>query len=144
MPLKHNMTKHDVLATKIRKLSLKGGVAELGDEDKKLFITAVMVASFSSGLSWQTHNALMGEISKLNSPEVKEEYRNSLLSKWKNISAADISEVISKGVSDAAFATWMYFNVDKREHGLYKATWEGLQREFLDACDDMEIVKESK
>ncbi len=153
MPLKHNITKQDVLITRIRKLSLKirtskislkGDIAERNFEDLRLFTTAVIIASFSSGLSWKTHNALMENPSRLNSSEIKEEYESSLMTKWKNVSVEDVSEIIGKGISDAAFSTWMYFNVDKRHHGVYKEAWEGFQKEFLDSCDDMEIARESR
>jgi hypothetical protein len=144
MPLKHNITKHDVLATRIRKLSMKGGATEQAPDDIRLFTTAVIIASFSSGLSWKTHNALMEDLSKLKSPEVKEEYKSALSGKWKNISVTDVSEILSKGISDVGFSTWMYFNVDKKHHGMYKDAWESFQKDFLDSCDDLEVARESK
>ena len=140
MPLKHNITKYDVLATRIRKLSLKNGTTSHTPEEKEALITAVLVASFASGLSWQTHNALKDKISALNSNEVKEEYRQASASKWKSISAADISEVLNKGISDGAFSTWMYFNVEQENHVPYREVWMELNREFLDSCDNLEVI----
>ena len=72
MPLKHNVTKYDVLATKIRKIALKPS-SDLSKEEKRSAIMAVIVASLSSSHSWKTHNLLMDGLSNLNSEEVREE-----------------------------------------------------------------------
>ncbi|MCL4389189.1 MAG: hypothetical protein M1528_03085 [Candidatus Marsarchaeota archaeon] len=140
MPLKHNITKYDVLATRIRKLSLKNGTTSHTPEEKEALITAVLIASFASGPSWQTHNALKDNISALNSAGVKEEYRQAAASKWKSISAADISEVLNKGISDGAFSTWMYFNVEQENHTAYRDAWTALNKAFLDSCDNIEVI----
>ena len=95
MPLKHNITKYDVLATKIRKIALNNGAHHQTDEEKRTKVMAVLIASLSSGQAWQTHNLMMENPANLNKPEVREEYRQALLSRWKMISASDISEVLN-------------------------------------------------
>lgn len=140
MPLKHNVTKYDVLATKIHKISLKQP-SDLTKEEKRVAIMAVLVASLSSGQSWKTHNLIMDGLSNLNSEEVREEYRHAVSSRWKTITAADISEVLNKGVSPTAFSTWLFFNVEKQQHSLYKAVWEEMRTTFMEACDDVELTE---
>ena len=60
MPLKHNITKYDVLATRIRKIALKNGAVNISDQEKRAVVMAVLIASFSSGQSWRTHNLITG------------------------------------------------------------------------------------
>ncbi len=142
MPLKHNVTKYDVLATRIRKIALKNGTSDLPRDEKRAVIMAILVASFSSGLSWKTHNVLMENLSNMHSEEIKEEYRQAKTSRWKSISSADICEVLNMGVSNAAFSSWLFFNVDNAVHSSYKAAWDELQHEFIEACDDIELAGE--
>ena len=143
MPLKHNITKYDVLATKIRKIALNNGAHDQTDEEKRTKVMAVLIASLSSGQAWQTHNLMMENPANLNKPEVREEYRQALLSRWKMISASDISEVLNKGISDTAFSSWLFFTVEQGRHDLYKSVWKGMCREFTEACDDVEIMDKS-
>ncbi len=140
MPLKHNITKYDVLATRIRKIALKNGAAILSEEEKRAVLMAVLVASFSSGQSWRTHNLITGNPTDLNNGEVKEEYHQAAASRWKTISASDISEVLNKGISDGAFHSWLFFNVDHQQQALYNEVWNELLTQFKEACDDIGIA----
>ena len=140
MPLKHNITKYDVLATKIRKLALNNGTRDLSADEERTKVMAVLIASLSSGQAWQTHNLIIENPANLNKPEVREEYRLALLSRWKTISASDISEVLNKGISDTAFSSWLFFTVEQSKHDTYKHAWEEMCEEFTQACDDVEIV----
>ncbi len=143
MPLKHNITKYDVLATRIRKIALKNGAVSLSDQEKRAVVMAVLIASFSSGQSWRTHNLITGNPSDLNNGEVKEEYQHAAASRWKTIAASDINEVLNKNISDGAFHSWLFFNVDHHHHNLYNEVWAELQTQFKEACDDIEIIDSS-
>ncbi|HUC38592.1 MAG TPA: hypothetical protein VL944_00490 [Candidatus Acidoferrum sp.] len=142
MPLKHNVTKYDVLATRIHKLALKNSTGDLTKDEKRAMVMAVLIASFSSSLSWKTHNILADGQTNLNNEEVKREYKQALASRWKLTTAADISEVLNKGISSAAFSAWLFFNVDQSQHSLYKDVWSSLGDEFMQACDDIEVMDE--
>ena len=105
---------------------------------------AVLVASLSSAQSWKTHNLMMDGLSNLNSNEVREEYKQAVATRWKNVTAADISEVLNKGVSDNAFSTWLFFTIEQQQHTLYKSVWEEMRKEFMQACDDVELTASTK
>ncbi len=143
MPLKHNVTKYDVLATKIHKITQKP-VDDLSIDEKRSAIMAVLIASLSSSQSWKTHNFIMDGLSNMNSPDVREEYKQALSTRWKNITAADISEVLNKGVSNTAFSTWLFFTVDQQQHALYKSVWDEMCKDFMQACDDVEVTANAK
>lgn len=143
MPLKHNVTKYDVLATKIHKISQKQP-SDLSKEEKRAAIMAVLVASLSSSQSWKTHNLIMDGLSNLNSDEVREEHKQAVSTRWKNITASDISEVLNKGISATAFSTWLFFTADQQHHALYKSVWEEMVKDFMQACDDIELTAAAK
>ncbi|MCL4379369.1 hypothetical protein M1589_02365 [Candidatus Marsarchaeota archaeon] len=143
MPLKHNVTKYDVLATKIHHLSQKQN-SDLTKDEKRAEIMAVLVASLTSSQSWKTHQHLMDGLANLNSDDVKEEYRQALTTRWKNVTAADINEVLSKGISAQAFSTWLFFTVEPQNQSLYKSVWDEMCKEFTQACDDIEVTASSK
>ncbi len=143
MPLKHNVTKYDVLATKIHKLSQKQN-SDLTKDENRIEVMAVLVASLSSSQSWKTHQHLIDGLSGLNSDDVREEYRQALTTRWKNITAADINEVLSKGISPQAFSTWLFFTVETQNQSLYKSVWDEMCKEFTQACDDLEVAASSK
>ncbi len=102
---------------------------------------AILIASLSSGQSWKTHTTIMDGLTNMNSNEVREEYRKAKESRWKTISASDISEVLNKGISNTAFCTWLFFNVDQSEHKLYKEVWTEMNEDFMEACDDLELAE---
>lgn len=143
MPLKHNVTKYDVLATKIHKITQKSA-DDLSTDEKRAAIMAVLIASLSSSQSWKTHNFIMDGLSGMNSPDVREEYKQALSTRWKNITAADISEVLNKGISNTAFSTWLFFTVDQQQHALYKSIWDEMCKDFMQACDDVEVTVNAK
>jgi hypothetical protein len=140
MPLKHNITKYDVLATKIHKITISNGTNDQTEEEKRTKVMAVLIASFSSSQAWQTHNIITENPANLGRPEVREEYRQALFSRWKTISAADISEVINKDISDNAFSSWLFYAVEPHNHSMYKMVWQEMKEEFMEACDDVEIT----
>ncbi|MCL5111414.1 MAG: hypothetical protein M1160_00840 [Candidatus Marsarchaeota archaeon] len=141
--MKHNVTKYDVLATKIHHLSQKQN-SDLTKDEKRAEIMAVLVASLTSSQSWKTHQHLMDGLANLNSDDVKEEYRQALTTRWKNVTAADINEVLSKGISAQAFSTWLFFTVEPQNQSLYKSVWDEMCKEFTQACDDIEVTASSK
>lgn len=89
----------------------------------------VMIAAFSSGHSWKTHQEIGNKYStNFNKPEIKEEFLNAELNKWKNINAFDIREVIEKNISHSNVSQWLYYNVDKLKHDDFKNAWTELYK----------------
>lgn len=136
MPIKYNLTKYDMLSTKVKKVSTKK--EGFSKEDSNTVIKAVLIASFASGHSWQTYKILTNGGGMLNQPDIKKEYFDARTSKWKLITPFDIVEVSKTNPSDAAFSQWLFFNVDKNEHENYVQAWAELKAEFEEACDDIE------
>jgi hypothetical protein len=140
MPLKHNITKFDVLAQNIHHIAIRMGASDLTNKDKRTKLMGILIASLSSSQSWQTHNILKENPSNLNRSEVKDEYVQANASRWKTVSAADINEVLNLGVSDNAFSRWLFFAVDSTNHDLYKSVWEEMKKDFTQPCDEVEMV----
>ena len=154
MPIKYNITKYDVLVGEIHKLVQKcnthrayradakseGEQTELTEGELQLKAIAVIVASFSSGHSWQTHKCMQSE-GQLDKPEVKEEYELAEQSRWKSVNLNDVEELASAPISDQAFYRWLFYNVDKGKQKLYKDAWVRLKAEFESSCDELEQSK---
>lgn len=141
MPIKYNLTKYDIISSQIKKITAKKGSNGDGadPEDKKTMLKAVLIASFSSGHSWQTYKAATSSTPMaFNKPEIKKEYVDSVTSKWKTITPFDIDEVSKSQISDNAFSEWLFFNVGKEDHESYKEAWDDLKMDFNDSCDDVE------
>ncbi len=149
MPIKYNLTKYDVLVDKIHKVVLKeqahqndGGRSdpqegdESGSDDGAIKLMAVLIASFSSGHSWQTHKALMDH-TDINSAEVKEEFAEAVKTRWKEVSHGDLVELANNHVPDSVFAQWLFFNVDKEAHESYKSAWQMLNNEMSEGVDEV-------
>ncbi|MCW6159987.1 MAG: hypothetical protein LVQ95_02795 [Candidatus Micrarchaeales archaeon] len=136
MPIKYNLTKYDMLSTKVKKVSTKK--EGFSKEDSNTMIKAILIASFASGHSWQTYKLLTNGGGMLNQPDVKKEYAEAKTSKWKLITPFDIVEVSKTNLSDSAFSQWLFFNVDKGEHEDYVQAWAELKAQFEEACDDIE------
>ncbi|ASI13876.1 hypothetical protein Mia14_0567 [Candidatus Mancarchaeum acidiphilum] len=147
MPKRYNLTKFDVLSNAIHKLSVKDSSMEskrdtrnadaykFSDEDNLLKAEAIIIASFSSGHSWKTYNALTNRSIELNSDEVKSDYKEAEKEKWKSISESDIKEILNLRISDNLFMQWLFFNVDKDEREIYKKAWGKIKEEFEEMCD---------
>lgn len=136
MPIKYNLTTHDILAGSIHKLAMNGhGVSELATQDAVLRAKAIIIASFSSAHSWKTYKAVTGGMVLLNKPDIKEEYLAAKASKWKSVRNIDIQEVASMDLKDGHFSSWLFSNVDKSEHLTYRQAWGGLRQDFLNGCD---------
>ncbi len=128
MPIKHNLTKYDVLKDCMHKVAQKAE-REYSSDDRKLKTMAVVVASFASGHSWRTHQEIVNNGSaNFNKPEIKEEFKKAEQMKWKNVTAFDIREVIEKNISHSKFMSWLYYNVDKIRHEEFKGAWTDLYR----------------
>ncbi len=136
MPIKYNLTKYDMLSTKVKKVSTKK--EGFSKEDSNTVIKAILIASFASGHSWQTYKLLTNGGGMLNQSDVKKEYSEAKATKWKMINPFDIVEVSKTNPSDSAFSQWLFFNVDKGEHEDYVQAWAELKAEFEEACDDIE------
>ncbi|MCL4390612.1 hypothetical protein M1578_00210 [Candidatus Marsarchaeota archaeon] len=135
MPIKHNLTKYDILQEKLHKLSQKHE-SEYTDEDWQLKNVGVLIAAFSSGLSWKTHKALSDNQYEFNSEGIREEFSAAKTAKWKNITATDVYEVSQKSIPKSKFASWMYYTVNMQEHDTYKAAWERFNTYILSEEND--------
>lgn len=140
MPIKYNLTKYDMLSTRIKKTAAaKKATPQLTREDQGVMLKAVIIASFASGHSWQTYRALTAKGSlNFNNPEIRKEFDDALASKWRLINPFDIVEVSTTNISDAAFSQWLFFNVPKSYHDDYKRAWKALQMDFDEDCDSVE------
>ena len=143
MPKRYNLTKFDILfdnihalSTKLEKESRSSEKSKiLNGDEKVLKAEAIIFASFASGQSWRTYNALINSGGKLNSSEVKEEYESAKKDKWKSITQSDIQEVFNIKMSDNMFAQWLFFNVDKDDRDIYKKAWVCIKDTFNEMCD---------
>ena len=139
MPIKYNLTKYDMLSTRIKKVSVKKAPKEMSNEEYGTMLKAILIASFASGHSWQTFRTLTAQASgTMNKPEIKKEYQDAITSKWKMITPFDIVEVSTTNVSDGSFSQWLFFNVDKTQRENYKKAWTELKTEFNEDCDTIE------
>ncbi|MDE1811049.1 MAG: hypothetical protein KGH66_03340 [Candidatus Micrarchaeota archaeon] len=136
MPIKYNLTTHDILAGSIHKLAINGSTVErLAEQDAVLRAKAIIIASFASAHSWKTYKAITSGIVLLNKPEIREEYLAAKNAKWKSVRNIDIQEVSSMDLRDGHFSSWLFSNVDKPEHATYRAAWGSLRKDFLNGCD---------
>jgi len=137
LPIKYNLTKFDVLANKVKKITQSRN-HEITDEDITTIIKAIIIASFASGHSWKTHKTITTTKQLSNNiEEIAEEYREAKENKWRLITPFDIAEVAEKNIDNSLFSQWLYFCVDKNERERYLNAWQGLQKEFNEACDNV-------
>ncbi len=153
MPRKYNLTKYDVLANMIHKLSVKelglnhgnadNATPEHADsyDDETLKAIAVLIASFSSNHSWQTYRYITIHESTGNSNAIKEEYSEAEKTRWKNVTQYDIGEVANTNLPDNVFSEWLFFNVVKDKHDTYRRAWRILKEQF---SNQVEADLESK
>lgn len=155
MPIKYNLTKHDIFADKIRKLaqrtsSIRPGQrisSSLSGDEKTLHAAAVLIASFSKSHSWKTANCMAnGGVMGLGPSEIAEisaEYAAARDSKWKNIRNTDIQDVAEMNIRDPAFYGWLNYAVGDRScYDAYKSAWLELNREFDEECDNVVVSRE--
>lgn len=138
MPIKYNLTKYDMLSTRVKKVSSKKDPKEMSKDETETMLKAILIASFASGHSWQTFKLITNGGGMLNQPEVKKEYQEARATKWKLINPFDIVEVSTTNISDSAFSQWLFFNVEKENHENYAQAWAELKVDFGEACDDIE------
>jgi hypothetical protein len=148
MPIKYNLTKYDVLVDRIHKVVLKEQAHQNGNDkadpqdendgsdDEAVKLMAVLVASFSSGHSWQTHKAITERIA-LNLPEIKDEFAEAAKTRWKEVSHSDLAELANNRIPDSIFAQWLFFNVDKEIQEGYKGAWQALSKEMSEGVDEV-------
>jgi hypothetical protein len=137
MPIKYNLTKYDMLFSKIKRAAANKG--PLSKDEQKAMRKAVIVAAFTSGHSWQTYKTLTSPTpASFNSAAVKKEYEDSVATNWKNVTPFDIHEVANTNVSDTSFSHWLFFNVGKDHQEEYKGAWMELKSELEEDCDNVE------
>lgn len=135
MPIKYNLTRYDILAAEIHKISLKND-SELTQQEQSLKAKATLIAAFASAHSWQTFRSITNGAGDLHKTEVRNEYEAAKTGKWKQVRNLDIQEVASIEVRDNTFFSWLIFNVDKDGHIVYKNAWRELKEELEEECDD--------
>ena len=140
MPIKYNLTKYDMLSTKVKKAAAaKKAALQLDQADRNVMLKAILIASFASGHSWQTYRTITAkESANFNNPEIRKEFSNAVSNKWRLINPFDIVEVSTTNISDTAFSQWLFFNVDRTWHEEYKRAWRELQMDFDEDCDSVE------
>ncbi|MEM3841320.1 MAG: hypothetical protein QXN59_01330 [Candidatus Micrarchaeaceae archaeon] len=137
MPIKHNLTKYDIIKDRIHHVAMKPE-SEMTKEDIETRNMAIIIASFASNHAWRTYKFLNDGASNLNQQEVKSEYIEARSGRWKSITTSDISEVAQNSKINAAFSNWLFFNVEQQFHDAYKKAWSQLQREFEYDCDTVD------
>ncbi len=135
MPVKRSITWADVQVGEIKKTALKKE-EEFSEEDLINRRMAILLASFSSCHSWQTHRCVTDGNNGFTAPEIKQEYAQVATSGWKQVSVSDICEIARLQVPDKAFSEWLFFNVDKKEHRDYRAVWSLLKSRFADYLEE--------
>jgi len=142
MPIKFNITKHDVLAGRFRQLAQRAnGIAFAGDDDL-LHAQATLVASFSPRHAWQTNKAMLDRDSERlrASAEIKNEYIAAKSSRWKAVDPKDLQEVSQMCIPDSLFSVWLAFNTEKEKRDTYRTAWTNLNKEFQEECDNRELA----
>ena len=137
MPIKHNLTKYDLIKDRIHRAAMKPD-AEMSREDIETRDIAIIIASFASNHAWRTYKFMADGTSNLNQQEVKSEYHEARGGRWKSITTSDISEVAQNGKINSVFSNWLFFNVEPQFHDAYKRAWSQLQREFEYDCDTVD------
>ncbi len=137
MPIKHNLTKYDLIKDRIHKVAFKPD-AEMSAEDIETRNIAIIIASFASNHAWRTYKFLSDGSFNLNQQEVREEYRDAKNGRWKSITTSDISEVAQNTKINSAFSNWLFFNVEPQFHDAYKKAWMQLQKDFEYDCDTLD------
>jgi hypothetical protein len=145
MPIKFNITKHDILASRFHQLIQRSNGGVFVGDDALLHAQATLVASFSPGHSWQTNRSLVErDIERLrSSQEVKNEYAAAKTLRWKMVGSKDIQEVSQMRIPDSLFSVWLAFNTEKERRDVYRTAWADLNREFEEECDKKERPAET-
>jgi hypothetical protein len=140
MPIKYNLTKHDLLAEEFHDIQKKN--PPFDEDDQMRAAKAILIACFSSAHSWRTSNALNGNFSEINSPSLKDEYLNAKKSGWKQVRNTDIQEVSRANIKSGAFNMWLVKVPDRSEHEIYRDAWRELNALFNEACDNVAVQKQ--
>lgn len=145
MPIKFNITKHDVLAGRFHQLVQRINGTALAGDDALLHAQATLVASFSPAHSWKTNRSFLEkDIERLRtSKEIKDEYTAAKTSRWKMVGSKDIQEVSQMRIPDGLFSVWLASNTEREKREVYKTAWTGLQNEFQEECDRKESPVET-
>jgi hypothetical protein len=140
MPIKFNITKHDMLAGEFHQLVQRTNGGTIAGDDSLLHAQATLIASFSPGHSWQTHRSLLEkDTDRLRtSQEVKNEYAAAKGSRWKMVNSKDIQEVSQMRIPDSLFSVWLAFNTERDKRDTYRTAWTNLHAEFDEECDNRE------
>jgi len=139
MPIKYNLTKHDILAENIHELLQKRDPFTTDEEVRRA--EAIIIASLSSAHSWQTNKIITdGNVTALlTSSQVRNEHAEARNSKWKLVNNMNIQEVARMNIN-GMFHMWLNaINVDKQTKDIYKNAWSKLQSEFAAECDGISM-----
>lgn len=142
MPIKYNLTKYDMLAVGIHDVAQKKDGA-LSTDEETTRIKAILIASFSSPISWQTNKIITsGDVNALlGSPDVRAEHTKACTTGWKSVKNTEIQEVACLNMNGFFFIWLNKIDVDKNTKEKYKLTWNMLQNELFAAECDGVIVQ---
>jgi hypothetical protein len=134
MPFKHNLTKFNIFSDSVHKIAKKSKITE---NEKRIAIMAIIIASFSSAHSWKTSKSIAtNRMININDVSIKQEYEDAKTIKWKKINSNDIKEIANQNIPDTTFSRWMLSYVDKTEHEDYKQAWSIIKKSITDTnCD---------
>jgi hypothetical protein len=105
-------------------------------EDQFIKTTAIIIASFSSRHSWETHKCTVTDFSRLNASAIRDEYSSAASDKWKQVSFFDISEIASEHLPDKLFYGWLFLFVERPKHKMYKEAWIFLKSKMANYSDE--------
>ena len=147
MPIKYNLTKNDILADMFHKLAQRKS-ADFSDDENQIRAMATIIASFSSGHSWQTYRCVIRrDLSSFNSDGARSEFEAAQESRWKGVTNRDILEVSQLNISDTVFFRWLSAHMgpmDRDKRQTYVLAWNRLQDEFRKDCDIRERQPEMR
>ncbi len=140
MPIKYNLTKYDTLAEEFHELAQKRDTTFNKDEEISRAM-AIIIASFSPALSWQTYKIISDGNPNLicSCQELKDECILAKSERWKRVLPQHIQEVARMNIKDNLFYTWLSSNSQNCPKDIYRNAWAKLQHSFNEECDGISI-----
>ncbi|MEM3744762.1 MAG: hypothetical protein QW759_02900 [Candidatus Micrarchaeaceae archaeon] len=138
MPNRNNSTKYELFVNEIRKISKKKELSASEEQMKKM---AALVAALSSNHSWKTYNYLHSD-APFERDAIIEETHNAFEEGWKNISEADMEEVLSGSIADHLFSFWAFNTIANEERRGIINLFSKMKKEFADGIEIIDKKEE--
>ncbi|MDE1856228.1 MAG: hypothetical protein KGH49_03270 [Candidatus Micrarchaeota archaeon] len=134
MPNRSTLNKYELFVTEVRRIAKKRQVEA---SDSKVRKMAMLIAALSSNQSWKTSRYICegGEMDKLC---MISESRHAFDEGWKNITEADIEEVINSRSHGHTFSMWLWSIVPKEQREELRKMHSNLVVEFADGLEPIE------